>query len=367
MPDVKDGLEIGVQTSPAADFEHALAEAVGRERGNDRAAVAENATTAEIYEQVLGSSGTDGGIEGGLEFAEDPFEASERRRLEESRKEIEPDLERARQELEAEKSGRDELAAFRRAAEVDKLFATLEDAPDEGARAAAWAALSAEDRQVAVESGLVGDTEAPELTVLGDFIRAELEREDQAKQAAETLSANHAKTRELVNKWARSSGLNEEQANVRLEVIQLLAQQYLGFNLEHVFLADPEAGAQHLHQLDNAVNEIRRAGAERRFQQEILDTDSRNIGDGMELFTPLGWRKLNETSLGPPNFDEWRAAHRGANHARETQTADELRRSILAEEEKDLGRSIREVYERGTEARKRAREERDREARSVLY
>lgn len=95
-------------------------------------------------------------------------------------------------------------------------------------------------------------------------------------------------------------------------MIENAAREFYGLDLASI--TDAKDFAAVLRAADATIAESSRVERSRAIQQQILDTTTSNIRDGLEVFGVAGWQRVNDTDLnrqyGPPIPDPNRTAAR---------------------------------------------------------
>lgn len=343
MPDVHSGIEVEgdhLSVNPNTEFDALLAQAVEKGKAETPAEVEYRPrdpsmdSAAMVYRDVLASSESTR-VADGLSVTE-PRKAPEKPYV------VDPAaLAQGQAILAREAADKVELAGWRfgsrlESAEsdadiVDALVALHGDAPDQFDEA-----LVAMAKEV---SG-VDPAEESDPDLLDDFSStlAELDKEvelaeagrklAQAARAADGLSKIVARDvaeghKAGVNRFREELGLTAAQARARINDAQAFAA---AGGIELGDFRDPEIFYGHLRAADAAAQETRAARTEHKLHQEILDQPL-SVSDGLEVFTALGWRGLNDQDLGRPKLNEERLASRAI--AKRTSTK-ELQSELLA-------------------------------------
>jgi hypothetical protein len=152
---------------------------------------------------------------------------------------------------------------------------------------------------------LAGTLEELETSV--ERVEAEARLEEAERLIAGLTEENNRKTiesqRRAVREWQDDQGLSSAQARARIEAAESFSRNVLGIELSR--LTDSKEFKAALAVADATLRESETMERTRAINQQLLDTPSTSIGDGLTHFSALGrWERLNGVNLadelGPP-------------------------------------------------------------------
>jgi hypothetical protein len=381
VPNISKGLTIEGQPVSAGDLSDAefgsmLAEQAARERpSGEPSKPTAGQTYRETVREVTASGGAirqalaapdpvSNSIESGLTVAGDSGEldryghtAEDRRRIhaDYERLQADPDfqasLARGRQLNEQREAGRDALAElsmqeFRARASVAETDAELLAALVTVKREAPERLEQALHETASALTGVTPDAlewdenAADELADAIDQIEAAVNSADGAERtfraeelasglAQEAASQAVADRKAYLNKWAAENGLSGAEARTRIQAAENFARNELGIELPTII---KQQDFEHVFRSAMAtLEETDRAERMRSFQQQLLDSPSTSVSDGLETLGAFGWQRHNDHDLelhyGPPVPDPDRTVRRAVS---ERLSAQEIREAVAS-------------------------------------
>jgi hypothetical protein len=202
-------------------------------------------------------------------------------------------IQRSRQQLDAEQT---ELADYRHEIEMGRALGALEDA-DDLTRAALVGRMDEDALAEALEAGLI-DRSDMERSV--ELLRIGLE-DTQRKLAREEFAENALQGQQVIQQWAKETGVTVEEAGRRLAAADRRMQETNdGYGLAEMLASDPESAAVHLRVTDSVMQELDREERLSRFHNRFFQ-DDRDVGSGLTVNNGFGHVPMRDVPSFEPN------------------------------------------------------------------